>query len=137
MCGILKMKGDQLVHEFVNLCQAVFAEGLDTNQRSVENIRLGEKKEESSVKMMRAKQVLFTTPGLFRNYRSRANPSINCMLWEAACATTSIPDLFEPIVIGEMHIGETFASGELRWHTPTDELIKEAADLFKSRRICS
>ena len=34
MCGILKMTGDQLVHEFIHLCKAVFAEGLDATQRS-------------------------------------------------------------------------------------------------------
>ncbi|KAH8806694.1 hypothetical protein DL96DRAFT_611120 [Flagelloscypha sp. PMI_526] len=34
-------------------------------------------------------------------------------------------------------IGEMFVGGELRWNNSTDELTREAADIFKGRRICS
>ncbi|KAH8823412.1 hypothetical protein DL96DRAFT_273047 [Flagelloscypha sp. PMI_526] len=74
-------------------------------------------------------------PRIFRNYRTRVNPSFDCMLWEAACATTATPDLFIPIVIGDMNIGETFVTGELRWNNPTDELTKEGAHVFKGHHI--
>ncbi|KAH8834432.1 hypothetical protein DL96DRAFT_1810703 [Flagelloscypha sp. PMI_526] len=154
MCGILKMTGDQLVNEFVSLCKAVFAEGLDTTQRTAvlerEMKRITGKYstgreerrmfcEDDPCKTFVCVAAFHNTghPRLFRNYRVRANPSVDCMLWEAACATTSMPDLFSPIVIGDMAIGETFVSGDLRWNNPTAELTKEATDVFKGRRICT
>ncbi|KAH8834423.1 hypothetical protein DL96DRAFT_493763 [Flagelloscypha sp. PMI_526] len=154
MCGILKMTGDQLVHEFVNLCKAVFAEGLDATQRTAileQEMKkiIGMYSTEGAERRMfceddPCKTFVCATasnntgyPRLFRNYRARANPSLDCMLWEAACATTSMPDLFSPIVIGDMTIGETFVAGDLRWNNPTDELTKEAAEVFKGRRICT
>ncbi|KAH8834421.1 hypothetical protein DL96DRAFT_1551201 [Flagelloscypha sp. PMI_526] len=126
MCGILSMTGDQLVREFVNLCTAVFAERLDMPKRTAVL--------EQEMKGMIAN---IGHPRLFRNYRTRANHSFDCMLWEAACATTSMPDFFSPIVIGDMGIGETFVAGDLRWNNPTDELTKEATDVFKGCRICT
>ncbi|KAH8834399.1 hypothetical protein DL96DRAFT_1810679 [Flagelloscypha sp. PMI_526] len=153
MCGILKMTGDQLVHEFVNLCKAVFAEGLDITQRTAVLEREmkavigkystgGEERkmfcEDEPCKTFVCAAAFHNTghPRLFRNYRSRANSSLDCMLWQAACATTSMPDLFNPIVIGDTNIGETFVAGDLRWNNPTDELTREAADVFKGSRIC-
>ncbi|KAH8834410.1 hypothetical protein DL96DRAFT_1810687 [Flagelloscypha sp. PMI_526] len=153
MCGILEMTGDQLVHEFVNLCKAVFADGLDTIQRTTVleqemKTMIGKYSTGGEERRMFCKDDTCKTfvcaaafhntdhPRLFRNYRSRANASFNCMLWEAACATTSMLDLFKPIVIGDMNIGETFVGGGLRWNNPTDELTKEAANVFKGRRIC-
>ncbi|KAH8806692.1 hypothetical protein DL96DRAFT_1822279 [Flagelloscypha sp. PMI_526] len=154
MCGILKMTGDQLVHEFVNLCKAVFSEGLDTSQRTAILEREmktmigkyspgGEERrmfcQDDTCKTFVCAATSHNTghPRLFRNYLVRANPSIDCMLWEAACATTSMPDLFKPIIIGDTSIGETFVGSELRWNNATDELTREAADVFKGRRICS
>ncbi|KAH8806707.1 hypothetical protein DL96DRAFT_1764564 [Flagelloscypha sp. PMI_526] len=154
MCGILKMTGYQLVLEFVKLCKAVFSEGLDTTQRTTVLERemkrmIGNYSTEGEERTMFSKDDPCKTfvcaaafhntghPRLFRNYRARANPSIDCMLWEAACATASMPDLFEPIVIGDMNIGEMFVGGDLRWNNPTNELTREAADVFKNRRICS
>ncbi|KAH8834428.1 hypothetical protein DL96DRAFT_1810700 [Flagelloscypha sp. PMI_526] len=154
MSGILKMTGDQLVHEFVSLCKAVFSEGLDANQRTVLLERemkriIGKYSTEGEERRMFCKNDTCKTfvcaaafhntghPRLFRNYHVGANPSIDCMLWEAACATTSMPDLFKPIVIGDMNIGEMFVGGDLRWNNPTEELTREAADVFKGGRICS
>ncbi|KAH8834422.1 hypothetical protein DL96DRAFT_1757093 [Flagelloscypha sp. PMI_526] len=154
MCGILKMTGDQLVHEFVGLCEAVFSEGLDASQRTADLQREikkiigkysngGEERrmfcEDDTCKTFVCAAASHNTghTRLFCNYRTRANPSLDCMLWEAACATTSIPDLFNPIVIGGTGIGEEFVGGELRWNNPTEELTKEAVNLFKGRRICT
>ncbi|KAH8834119.1 hypothetical protein DL96DRAFT_1676342 [Flagelloscypha sp. PMI_526] len=124
MCGILKMTGDELVHEIVNLCKAVFSEGLDTNQRT-------------STTLAKSPYQNTSHPRLFRNYHSRANSSVDCLLWEAGRATTAMLDLFSPIVIGEAPVGETMVGGGLRWNNPTDELTKEAAQVFKDRCIAS
>ncbi|KAH8832462.1 hypothetical protein DL96DRAFT_1704525 [Flagelloscypha sp. PMI_526] len=154
MCGILKMTGDELVHEFVTLCKVVFLEGLDTAQRTqvLENeikrlIRTystcGEERkmiaEDDTCRTFVCAAAFHNTshPRLFRNYPSRANPSINCMLWEAACATLVMPDLFNPITIRDAHLQETFVGGALRWNNPTDVLTMEAANVFKDRSITS
>ncbi|KAH8823523.1 acyl transferase/acyl hydrolase/lysophospholipase, partial [Flagelloscypha sp. PMI_526] len=154
MCGILKMTGDQLVCEFVNLCKAVFSEGLDATQRSAvleqEMKRMigkysteGEERgmfcEHDTCKTFVCATTSHNTdhPRLFCNYRSRDNLSLDCMLWEAACATTAMPDLFNPIIIGNTNIKETFVGGDLRWNNPTDELTKQGAHVLKGRRICS
>ncbi|KAH8834416.1 acyl transferase/acyl hydrolase/lysophospholipase [Flagelloscypha sp. PMI_526] len=154
MCGILKMTGDEVVHEFVNLCKAVFADGLDTTKRTAILEREmkgvigkystgGEERrmfcEDDTCKTFVCAVAFHNAghPQLFRNYRTRENPSVDCMLWEAACATTSMPDLFKPISIDDVNIGETFVGGDLRWNNPTDELTREAAEAFKGRRICT
>ncbi|KAH8834424.1 hypothetical protein DL96DRAFT_1810696 [Flagelloscypha sp. PMI_526] len=154
MCGILKMTGDQLIHEFVNLVKAVFAEGLDMTQRTVVleremKVIIGKYSKEGRQRKIFCEDDTCKTfvcaaafhntghPRLFRNYHVRANSSVDCMLWEAAYATASMPDLFKPIVIGDMNIGEMFVGGNLRWNNPTDVLTKEAADVFKGCKICS
>ncbi|KAH8834398.1 hypothetical protein DL96DRAFT_1756989 [Flagelloscypha sp. PMI_526] len=152
MCGILKMTGQQLVHEFINLCKVVFAESLDITQRTAvleQEMKAAIRKystegeerkmicEDDPCKTFVCAAAFHNTghPRLFRNYHSRANPSLDCMLWEAGCATVSMPDLFNPIFIGDTNIGETFVGGDLRWNNPTDELTREAADVFTGRRI--
>ncbi|KAH8796175.1 hypothetical protein DL96DRAFT_1689350 [Flagelloscypha sp. PMI_526] len=154
MYGILKMTADEVVHEFVTLCKAVFSEDLDITQRTVvlENeIKriIGKYSPEGEERRMFCEDDTCKTfvcaassqntahPRLFRNYRSRINVSFVCMLWEAARATTAMLDLFYPIIIGDTHIREKFVSGELRWNNATNELTREAALVFKDRRITS
>ncbi|KAH8795890.1 hypothetical protein DL96DRAFT_1722748 [Flagelloscypha sp. PMI_526] len=152
MCGILEMTGDEPVQEFVSLSKAVFSDGLDEAQRSLvlknEIKRLirtyttgGEERriigEDGKCKtfVCAASSQNTSHPRLFRNYISRANKSMNCMLWEAAYATLAMPDHFNPITIRDGHLCETFIGGELRWNNPTNELTKEASDIFKNRCI--
>ncbi|KAH8813850.1 hypothetical protein DL96DRAFT_1821081 [Flagelloscypha sp. PMI_526] len=75
-------------------------------------------------------------PSLFRNYRSRTNSNLDCMLWEATRATTATLDLFVPIVIGEASVGKHSLAwtwgGTVR---PTN--VRKTADVFKDRRITS
>ncbi|KAH8834134.1 hypothetical protein DL96DRAFT_1676352 [Flagelloscypha sp. PMI_526] len=128
MCGILKMTGDELVDEFVNLCKAVFSEGLDTTQRTI--VLEGEIKR------------LIGTYSHGGEERRMICPDdvckvVDCMLWEAGRATTAMLDLFSPIVIGEAPVGETFVGGDLRWNNPTEELTQEAALIFKDHYITS
>ncbi|KAH8834587.1 hypothetical protein DL96DRAFT_1810826 [Flagelloscypha sp. PMI_526] len=69
-------------------------------------------------------------PRIFRTYPVRSNANPDRFVWQAARATLSIPDLFEPISIGSLHISERFVSGELGWNNPTHELTVEVANLF-------
>ncbi|KAH8798768.1 hypothetical protein DL96DRAFT_1638752 [Flagelloscypha sp. PMI_526] len=152
MCGILHMTGDQLVEEVVGLCKVLFSAGLSTAQRTDKleaNIKRlvrtycagGEEREMICTDDKCKTFVCAATshnaghPRLFRNYRSRANPSPNCKLWEAARATTALPNLFAAIVIWDRGVSETFVGGELRWNNPTEELTKEAARVFTSRYV--
>ncbi|KAH8813859.1 hypothetical protein DL96DRAFT_1561247 [Flagelloscypha sp. PMI_526] len=149
-CDILKMTGGELVQEFVNLCRAVFSESLEMNQRTAvlkQEIKrmIAKYSTEGEERRMFCENDTCKTsafqntghPRLFRNYNVRANPSLDCMLWEAAYATTAMPELFSPIIIGDTHSGETFVAGDLRWNNPTDELTKEAALVFARQRISS
>ncbi|KAH8799500.1 hypothetical protein DL96DRAFT_1824232 [Flagelloscypha sp. PMI_526] len=152
MCGILRMTGDQLVEEFVNLCKIVFSPHLDITQRTLrleEEMKriVGKFCEGSEGKKMYSeddvcKTFVCAAPAhntshtrLFRNYRSRVNVGPDCTLWQAGRATTAMPDLFLPISIGPEYIGEVFVSGELGWNNPTDELTEEASLVFKDRHV--
>ncbi|KAH8813778.1 hypothetical protein DL96DRAFT_1535379 [Flagelloscypha sp. PMI_526] len=152
MYGILCMTGDQVVEEFVSICKAVFSERLDVEQRT---FRLEEEMkrivakfsdgregrmmfgEEDTCKTFVCAAPAFNTshPRLFRSYRSRANASPDCSLWEAARATTATAGLFLPISIGPQYIGEQFVSGELGWSNPMDQLTEEAALVFHGHSI--
>ncbi|KAH8813683.1 hypothetical protein DL96DRAFT_1685043 [Flagelloscypha sp. PMI_526] len=152
MCGILHMTGEQLVDEFVGLCKAVFLEQLDITQRTV---KLEEEMKRIVAKFSegRAERKMFSQEDgcktfvcaapahnasharLFRSYRSRTNAGTDCTIWEAGRATTAVPGLFSPISIGSEYIGETFVSGEFGWNNPMEELIEEAALIFKDRHI--
>ncbi|KAH8822497.1 hypothetical protein DL96DRAFT_1684206 [Flagelloscypha sp. PMI_526] len=152
MCGILRMTGDQLVEEFVNLCKTVFSPHLDIAQRT---FRLEEEMKKLVGKFSEGKEerkmfseedacktFVCAAPAsnashtrLFRNYRARVNVSPDCTLWEAGRATTAVPDLFSPITIGPEYIGEVFVSGELGWNNPTEMLTEEASLVFKDRYV--
>ncbi|KAH8823528.1 hypothetical protein DL96DRAFT_1819218 [Flagelloscypha sp. PMI_526] len=152
MCGVLHMTGDQLVEEFIRLCKAVFPSELDIEQRTcrleeeikriISNFSEGREDRRMLDENNMCKTFVCTAPAnntsharLIRSYRSRTNASPDCLAWEAARATTATPGLFFPISIGPEYIGETLVSGELGWNNPTDELIEEAARLFKGRYI--
>ncbi|RPA82983.1 FabD/lysophospholipase-like protein [Ascobolus immersus RN42] len=63
-----------------------------------------------------------TFPRLFRTYPVRSNPSANCMIWEAARATTAAPTYFKPIDIAQEYGGkDTF--------TPWSQAYVEKNDL--------
>ena len=67
----------------------------------------------------------------FRTYHVRENASTNCMIWEAARATTAAPTFFKQIAIGEDgHMKEKFVDGGLRCNNPADEVIREARAVF-------
>ncbi|KAH8833247.1 hypothetical protein DL96DRAFT_1811753 [Flagelloscypha sp. PMI_526] len=152
MCGILHMTGDQLVNELVSLFKTVFSEHLDADSRTA--------RYEEALKSMverysgkgssecmisggdgRCKTFVCAAsshnvghPRLFRNYRTRANTSPDCLIHQAMRATTALPEVFNPIFIGQELLGETFSSGELRWINPADELTRDASNAFDATR---
>ncbi|KAH8833244.1 hypothetical protein DL96DRAFT_1705247 [Flagelloscypha sp. PMI_526] len=152
MCGILHMTGDQLVDELVSLFRTVFSEHLDVVSRTARYEealksmveRYSEKG--SSGCMISGSDGICKTfvcaasshnvahPRLFRNYRTRTNTSPDCPIYQAARATTALPEVFNPIFIGQELLGETFSSGELRWINPADELTREASGAFNTNR---
>ncbi|KAH8804021.1 hypothetical protein DL96DRAFT_1686779 [Flagelloscypha sp. PMI_526] len=152
MCGILHMTGDQLVDELVSLFKTMFSEHLDVDSRTAQyeaalKSMVERYSEEGSSGCMisdndstcktfvcSASSHNVAHPRLFRNYRTRANTSPNCPIYQAARATTALPEVFNPIFIGQELLGETFSSGELRWINPADELTREASNAFDVTR---
>ncbi|KAH8833277.1 hypothetical protein DL96DRAFT_718752 [Flagelloscypha sp. PMI_526] len=152
MCGILHMTGDQLVEELVSLCKILFSGNLDVSHRTaLYEETLKSMVERVSTEGRNARMIAdndgvcktfvcaasshnVAHPRLFRNYQTRANTSPDCPIWQAGRATTALPDVFSPIIIGQELVGEMFSSGELRWINPTDELTREASDVFGAGR---
>ncbi|KAH8833245.1 hypothetical protein DL96DRAFT_1677432 [Flagelloscypha sp. PMI_526] len=152
MCGILHMTGDQLVEELVSLFKAVFSEHLNPDSRTARyeealKSMVERYSEKGSTGCMISdnngicKTFVCATsshnvahPRLFRNYRTRTNTSPDCPIYQAARATTALPEVFIPIFIGQELLGETFSSGELRWINPADELTREASNVFDATR---
>ncbi|KAH8833280.1 hypothetical protein DL96DRAFT_1493211, partial [Flagelloscypha sp. PMI_526] len=152
MCGMLHMTGDQLAEELVSLCKIVFSESLDVSRRTAlyeETLKsmverfseeghngrmLGDNNVVRKTFVCAASSHNVAHPRLFRNYQTRANASPDCPIWQAGRATTALPEVFNPIVIGQELIGETFSSGEVRWINPADELTREASDVFNATR---
>ncbi|KAH8833306.1 hypothetical protein DL96DRAFT_720121 [Flagelloscypha sp. PMI_526] len=152
MCGVLHMTGDQLVEELVVLFKIVFSENLDVDRRTARYEealrRMVDKYSEEGIDrrmnvdnssgcktfVCAASSHNVAHPRLFRNYRTRANTSPDCPIWQAARATTALLDVFNPIVIGQELLGETFSSGELRWINSAGELTREASNVFDANR---
>ncbi|KAH8817675.1 hypothetical protein DL96DRAFT_1715400 [Flagelloscypha sp. PMI_526] len=107
MCGILRMIGDELVEEGlkgskwkVKKMVAKYCEG------GAERKMLWDE-DQCKTFVCAGPAHNATHPRLFRNYRSRTNASLDCMIWQAALATTAMPDFFLPIYIGPELIGES------------------------------
>lgn len=73
-------------------------------------------------------------PVLFRTYYSPLveHDSEDCTIWQAACATSSTPELFSPIVIGR---DQTYVDGRLGCSNPTKRVLDEAETLCPGRKV--
>ncbi|KIJ49334.1 hypothetical protein M422DRAFT_161231 [Sphaerobolus stellatus SS14] len=70
-------------------------------------------------------------PRRFRTYRVARNESTNCMIWEAARATTAAPTFFKAMEIpGVGGIRERFCDAGLRCNNPSWEVLNEAKEIF-------
>jgi len=70
-------------------------------------------------------------PRLFRTYKAPEYQSPNCMIWEAARATSATPTFFERIVINE----EPFIDGGMGGNNPIHQVLQEAELMFPDRHI--
>ena len=70
-------------------------------------------------------------PQLFRSYSVSDNAMPDCMIWEAARATTAAPTVFESITI-ESHAGTPFSyfDAGLRYNNPAKVVLREAKVIF-------
>lgn len=69
---------------------------------------------------------------LFRSYDSLNSAHEDCMIWQAACATTATPGLMEPIIIGR---GQWYIDGGMGCNNPIRLVLSEAKDMFPARRV--
>ncbi|KAH8833249.1 acyl transferase/acyl hydrolase/lysophospholipase [Flagelloscypha sp. PMI_526] len=152
MCGILHMTGDQLVEELVFLFKTVFSEHLSVDHRTAlyedflksmverysekgrNGYMIGDSDGACKTFVCAASSNNEAHPHLFRNYRTHANTSPDCPIWQAGRATTAMPDVFNPIIIDQELVRGTFSSGKLLWANPTDELTREASNAFDATR---
>ena len=70
-------------------------------------------------------------PRHFRSYRVRENANADCMIWEAARATTAAPTFFKRIGIGEEgRAREDFLDGGMRHNNPANHVLLEARAIY-------
>lgn len=158
MLGRLRMTTDEALRTYNSLSQVIFSaknrkrKGQDgsfkatTLQEKVQEIvaerELGEFMLDESSEFRKGKAFVCAMPAnsmahprRFRTYRTRANASTNCRIWEAARATTAAPTFFKRIAIGEEgHAKEEFIDGALGYNNPAKEVLEEAKSFFGSDR---
>jgi hypothetical protein len=71
-------------------------------------------------------------PQRFRTYAVRENAGPDCLIWQAARATTAAPRLFKPVAIAAApgHAVQEFIDGGLRCNNPVREVMDEARAVF-------
>jgi hypothetical protein len=71
-------------------------------------------------------------PQRIRTYAARANAGPDCLIWEAARATTAAPMLFKRIAIAAArgHVPQEFVDGGVRCNNPVREVMDEARAVF-------
>jgi len=78
-------------------------------------------------------------PYRFRGYPHPGRNDIHdfgkdCMIWEAARATTAAPTFFKPITITNGSEKKDFLDAALSFNNPTGEILKEAAEILEPTR---
>jgi hypothetical protein len=71
-------------------------------------------------------------PQRFRTYAARANAGPDCLIWQAARATTAAPTIFKPVAIRAApgHTPQPFVDGGLGCNNPVREVMDEARAVF-------
>ena len=70
-------------------------------------------------------------PRLFRSYAVRENAGTNCMIWEAARATTAAPTFFKRMtIVDDGGAQEDFLDGGLLFNNPAQLALSEALRIF-------
>ncbi|KAJ7697795.1 acyl transferase/acyl hydrolase/lysophospholipase [Mycena rosella] len=74
-------------------------------------------------------------PEFFRSYDTREEPANECLVWEAARATSAIPGLFKPMEIGSDATRQRYIGGGFGHNNPTTLVLQEAKQLYPSRPV--
>ncbi|KAJ7105332.1 acyl transferase/acyl hydrolase/lysophospholipase [Mycena epipterygia] len=74
-------------------------------------------------------------PDLFRSYDTPDEPACECMIWEAARATSATPGLFKPVEIGLQGIKQLYVDGSIGNNNPTSLLLEEAKLMYPRNSI--
>ncbi|KAJ7103892.1 acyl transferase/acyl hydrolase/lysophospholipase [Mycena epipterygia] len=74
-------------------------------------------------------------PDLLRSYDTPDEPASDCMIWEAARATSATPLLFKPMEIELQGIKQHYIGGCIGNNNPTSLLLKEAIQMYPSQPI--
>ena len=74
-------------------------------------------------------------PHLFHTYQVPKNQTFNCMIWEAACATSTTPAFFKHIVIGESGTSQPYIDGSIGCNNPIAQVLEEAKLMFPNQQV--
>ncbi|KAJ7105341.1 FabD lysophospholipase-like protein, partial [Mycena epipterygia] len=74
-------------------------------------------------------------PNLFRSYNTPNEPASECMIWEAARATSATPGLFKPMEIELQGHGQQYIDGSIGNNNPTSLVLEEANQMYPTRPI--
>ncbi|KAJ7101080.1 FabD lysophospholipase-like protein [Mycena epipterygia] len=74
-------------------------------------------------------------PHLFRSYNTLEEPASNCMIWQAARATSATPGLFKPMEIVLAGLKQQYIDGCVGNNNPTSLVVEEAKQLYPTHPI--
>ncbi|KDQ50113.1 hypothetical protein JAAARDRAFT_142522, partial [Jaapia argillacea MUCL 33604] len=84
---------------------------------------------------MPAHSINSAIPRLFCTYQVPKGSTFNCMVWEAARATSAAPNIFKPITIGDSFMQELFIGGSTGCNNPIRQVLQEADLIFPSKHV--
>ncbi|KAJ7479541.1 hypothetical protein FB451DRAFT_1171646 [Mycena latifolia] len=76
-----------------------------------------------------------TLPELFRSYNTPMEAASDCMIWEAARATSAMPGLFKPIEIGLGSLKQRYIDGGVGHNNPTSLVLAQAEEMYPARPV--
>ncbi|KAJ7112508.1 acyl transferase/acyl hydrolase/lysophospholipase, partial [Mycena epipterygia] len=74
-------------------------------------------------------------PELFRSYDTPDEPASDCMVWEAARATSATPGLFKPMDIKLHGIQQHYIDGCIGNNNPTALVLQDAKQIYPTRPV--
>ncbi|KAJ7657036.1 acyl transferase/acyl hydrolase/lysophospholipase, partial [Mycena rosella] len=74
-------------------------------------------------------------PELFRSYDTMDEPAGDCLLWEAARATSATPGLFKAVEIGLGAMKQRYVGGGVGHNNPTSLVLAEAECIYPSSPV--
>ncbi|KAJ7105336.1 acyl transferase/acyl hydrolase/lysophospholipase [Mycena epipterygia] len=74
-------------------------------------------------------------PDIFRSYDTPDEPASECMIWEAARATSATPGLFKPMKIGLQGHGQQYIDGSIGNNNPTSLVLEETKLMYPTHPL--